>query len=378
MAWRLSGEHDGTPIRLLVTGADQRLGAAPDCDLHLPFPTVSRHHARLSVTDDGLEIEDLGSSNGTRLDGTKLSAPTLAAAGGRLHFGEIELEVRDVAAGDVRVGSEKWLVTISGTDSDPGVLARLPIEAAAGEVPLRPGVRRLMQAARDAGLRLAIASSSLRANVQALLAHGLSPDALDWFEAIVTGDDVASKKPDPEIYRRVLERLELPASACVAVEDSQNGCRAATAMGIPTIVTTSSYTDEHEFEGSLLVADSLGEPDAPWQIIAGSADGVLVGDPFTGSQNADGVAISVDGSTWYPLWNATTQSTWDQVTLDLEDTSGGSGLDARERALAAADQLVRLGFPARRVDIATADGQASGPGIILRLIRERHPEPDGA
>jgi len=43
---------------------------------------------------------------------------------------------RDVAAGDVRVGSEKWLVTISGTDADPGMLARLPIEAAAGEVPL--------------------------------------------------------------------------------------------------------------------------------------------------------------------------------------------------------------------------------------------------
>lgn len=141
----------------------------------------------------------------------------------------------------------------------------------AGEVPLRAGVRRLLGEARDAGLRLAIASSSLRANVCALLTTAIDPDAEAWFEAIVSGDDVARKKPDPEVYRRVLERLDLPAAACVAIEDSENGCRASVACGIPTIVSTSSYTGDHDFPGSLLVVDSLGEPGLPWRVIAGSA-----------------------------------------------------------------------------------------------------------
>lgn len=139
----------------------------------------------------------------------------------------------------------------------------------AGEIPLRPGVRRLIDEIRAAGLKLAIASSSLRANVRALLESTLAPDAEDWFDAFVTGDDVASKKPDPEIYRRVLERLDLAPEACIAIEDSENGCRAAVASGLPTVVTLSSYTHSHDFAGAVLVADSLGEPGRPWHIHAG-------------------------------------------------------------------------------------------------------------
>lgn len=144
---------------------------------------------------------------------------------------------------------------------------------AAGEVPLRPGVRRLMAEVRAAGLRLAIASSSLRANVHALLTHALEPSAPQWFDVIVTGDDVTCKKPEPEIYRRVLDRLDLSARDCIAIEDSQNGCAAALAAGLPTVVTTSSYTGNHAFEGAVLVADSLGEPDRPWRVLAGDAGG---------------------------------------------------------------------------------------------------------
>lgn len=144
---------------------------------------------------------------------------------------------------------------------------------ASGAVPLRPGVRRLMQAVREAGLRLAIASSSLRANVHALLTHALAPDAVEWFEAIVTGDDVSRKKPDPEVYERVLDRLALTPADCIAIEDSPNGCAAARAAGLPTVVTTSTYTADRSFEGALVVADSLGEPDRPWHVIAGDAAG---------------------------------------------------------------------------------------------------------
>lgn len=144
---------------------------------------------------------------------------------------------------------------------------------ASGEVPLRPGVERLMQEVRRTGLQLAIASSSIRANVRALLDYGLTPGAFAWFDAVVTGDDVAAKKPDPEIYHRVLERLDLPAAACIAIEDSRNGCDAALAASLATVVTTSSYTAHQAFDGALLVADSLGEPERPWRILAGNSGG---------------------------------------------------------------------------------------------------------
>jgi len=142
-----------------------------------------------------------------------------------------------------------------------------------GAVPLRAGVRRLIGEARSAGLRLAIASSSQRANVSALLTSTLGRDAETWFDAIATGNDTAQKKPAPEIYLRVLERLDLPPAACVAIEDSENGCRSAVAAGVPTLVTISSYTADHDFTGAALVADSLGEPGAPWRIRAGGHPG---------------------------------------------------------------------------------------------------------
>lgn len=144
---------------------------------------------------------------------------------------------------------------------------------ASGQVPLRPGIRRLIQEARADGLRLAIASSSMRANVMALLTTALDPHAPAWFDVIVTGSDVSAKKPSAEVYQRVLDRLDLPAHACIALEDSHNGCRAAVAAGVPTIVTTSTYTAGHDFPGAALVADSLGEPSRPWHVLAGTHPG---------------------------------------------------------------------------------------------------------
>lgn len=138
-----------------------------------------------------------------------------------------------------------------------------------GAVPLRPGIRRLIAEAHADGLRLAIASSSQRANVMALLSHVLEGPAEDLFEVIVTGTEAAAKKPSADIYRRVLERLDLAANQCIAIEDSANGCRSAVAAGVTTIVTTSSYTGHHDFAGAAVVADCLGDPDRPWHVLQG-------------------------------------------------------------------------------------------------------------
>ena len=129
--------------------------------------------------------------------------------------------------------------------------------AASGAVPLRPGVARLLDEARAAGLRLAIATTTTPQNIAALLAPALGPQAMAWFDVIGAGDVVPAKKPAPDIYLWVLERLGLPAAACLAFEDSANGLQAALGAGLTTIVTPCDYTRGQDFAGADAVLDSL-------------------------------------------------------------------------------------------------------------------------
>jgi HAD superfamily hydrolase (TIGR01509 family) len=127
-------------------------------------------------------------------------------------------------------------------------------------VPLRPGVRRLLDEARQAGVRLAIATTTSPENVSALLAHAL-PDGERWFDVIGAGDVVASKKPAPDIYFWVLERLGLAAEDCMAFEDSENGLRSAVGARLKTVITPTEYSRDHDFTGAALVHPDLSRVD---------------------------------------------------------------------------------------------------------------------
>lgn len=143
----------------------------------------------------------------------------------------------------------------------------------AGAIPLLPGVIRLIHEARSAGIRLAIATTTTPENVTTLLRASLAPDASSWFEVIGAGDVVPAKKPAPDIYLWVLDRLGLPATACLALEDSGNGLKASLGAGLPTLVTESEYTHGHDFSGALAVLSGLGEPDAPNLVHVGNMHG---------------------------------------------------------------------------------------------------------
>ena len=69
--------------------------AAEQCELVVPHPTVSRRHAKLSVAGEALQVEDLGSTNGTAVNGTplKAGAPIALHAGSKLRLGDVELIV---------------------------------------------------------------------------------------------------------------------------------------------------------------------------------------------------------------------------------------------------------------------------------------------
>jgi beta-phosphoglucomutase-like phosphatase (HAD superfamily) len=131
---------------------------------------------------------------------------------------------------------------------------------AAGTVALRPGVHRLLHEAQAAGLRLAIATTTTPANVDALLHATLGPTGPAMFETIAAGDMVPRKKPAPDIYDLVLARLRLPATHCLAIEDTPNGAQSARAAGIPVLITTSLYGGTEGFGPILQIVDSLDAP----------------------------------------------------------------------------------------------------------------------
>ncbi|MEJ5211965.1 MAG: HAD-IA family hydrolase, partial [Burkholderiales bacterium] len=142
-----------------------------------------------------------------------------------------------------------------------------------GEVPARPGVVRLIRELAENDVRVAIATTTSRANVDVLLATTLGDLPLDCFEVIGAGEQAAAKKPAPDIYHWVLARMGLEPGQCLAFEDSGNGIRASRAAGLPTVVTVNDYTRDHDFSGAIAVLSDLGEPDAPFQVIRGEAAG---------------------------------------------------------------------------------------------------------
>lgn len=157
-------------------------------------------------------------------------------------------------------------------DLHKGKTAHFVDIVASGGVPLRPGVLRLLQEARDSGVRLAIATTTTPANVEALLRNTMGPDAMRWFEVIAAGDMVPAKKPAPDIYFSALKDLGLEAGQCLAIEDSENGVISAREAGLPVLVTINDYTREQNFSGALAVLENLGEPDQLAHVLS-SPDG---------------------------------------------------------------------------------------------------------
>ena len=126
-----------------------------------------------------------------------------------------------------------------------------------GAVQLRPGVLALIQQAHQQGLRLAIATTTSPVNIAVLLRNAIGPDWKDLFIVIEDASTAPKKKPHPQVYVQTLARLGLPSVACLALEDSSNGLRAAVAAGLKTIITPNNFTSHHDFTGALRVLPNL-------------------------------------------------------------------------------------------------------------------------
>jgi HAD superfamily hydrolase (TIGR01509 family) len=140
---------------------------------------------------------------------------------------------------------------------------------AGGRLPPRPGIRRIIMAAQDAGWKVGVASTSAEASVHAILDYAVGPERAARFDVFLAGDCVPRKKPAPDIYLLALDKLGADPAEVLVVEDSRNGLEAAHAAGLRCLVTVNGYTQNEDFSEAVLVVSSLGDPDGePATVIA--------------------------------------------------------------------------------------------------------------
>jgi HAD superfamily hydrolase (TIGR01509 family) len=131
---------------------------------------------------------------------------------------------------------------------------RVMVKPLKDELPLLPGVRELLDAAHEGGLRVGIATGNIVETLERRLGrHGI----FDRFDAIVTRPDVAHGKPAPDLYLEAARRLQAPPAACLALEDSAIGCQAALAAGMQVIACPSVVTAHCTFPPGVARVESL-------------------------------------------------------------------------------------------------------------------------
>ncbi|MCH9648286.1 MAG: sigma 54-interacting transcriptional regulator [Deltaproteobacteria bacterium] len=108
MVYRLLCELSPRPVTLSLPEGAAVIGSSPakstptesEAELTLSHPSVSRRHARLIVSEGGVTLEDLASSNGTWVEGKRIRSQTLVQGGTSLRFGSVEAKLEEIAPGD--------------------------------------------------------------------------------------------------------------------------------------------------------------------------------------------------------------------------------------------------------------------------------------
>jgi HAD superfamily hydrolase (TIGR01509 family) len=176
------------------------------------------------------------------------------------HGGRLSAETREAMVGQDIWATIELMHRELGIDVVPAATAKMltdrTMEIFRHGLPFKDGAPELLAAVRAAGLRTALVTATYRDLVEVAL------DTLghNSFDVVVCGDEVSANKPDPAPYRRALDLLDLPAEACLVIEDSPTGSRSASAAGI----------------GVLVVPSEMPVPAAPGLLFAQSLVGVDV------------------------------------------------------------------------------------------------------
>jgi len=130
-----------------------------------------------------------------------------------------------------------------------------------GDLPLREGVRELMEDCMRAGMRMGIVTTTSRSNIEALLQTHLGAAWESQFAAVISAAEAPLKKPHPQAYLLALETLQLRPHQAVAMEDAPAGIAAARTAGVPVILTRSHFFAAADSRLALAAGPSLGQTD---------------------------------------------------------------------------------------------------------------------
>ena len=155
------------------------------------------------------------------------------------------------------LGGSRFLTSNSITTLHKAKTARYIALMRTDALSLRPGVDALISEAREAGLGLAIATTTSHENIDVLCQCCWSKPPVEVFDVIAAGDEVKEKKPAPDIFHLVLDQFSLPSSACIAFEDSRNGLLSANAAGLRTVITPGMYTEDQNFDDAFTVLPEM-------------------------------------------------------------------------------------------------------------------------
>ena len=144
----------------------------------------------------------------------------------------------------------------SSTISEIRELASKLYHEKIGQPILRDGVEEYLIAAKEAGLKIGLASSSKRDWVEKYLTQ---LHILPYFEVIKTRDDVTTVKPDPELYIQAVDALGVHPDEAIAFEDSLNGLKAARAAGLKCVIFPNPVTTNLAFEDHSMRLSSMAE-----------------------------------------------------------------------------------------------------------------------
>jgi HAD superfamily hydrolase (TIGR01509 family) len=120
-----------------------------------------------------------------------------------------------------------------------------------------PGLFELLRALEAARIPKAIATSSSRALLDACLTRF---NMHRRFSFLLSAEDVTHGKPDPEIYLTSAARFDLNPNELLVLEDSQNGCMAASSAGAYTVAVPGGHSRTQDFSSAVLVVESLSDP----------------------------------------------------------------------------------------------------------------------
>ncbi len=201
------------------------------------------------------------------MDGVLLDSEPFICKAACLMFEELGLNAKPedflpfVGAGENRyIGgvAEKYNFPIDITRAKKRTY-EIYLDIIKGSLKPLPGVNEFIEKCKSADKKIAIATSADKIKLKGNLTEINLPE--NTFDAIITAEDVTHKKPNPEIFIKAAQKLNLDPETCLVVEDAINGLLAAKSAGARCLALTTSFSEQQLKSADWLAPDLANAPE---------------------------------------------------------------------------------------------------------------------